>query len=195
MAGENAGASFLLQSCNLASDCWIQSISPLNLKCNLQANNELPEISQGTTAWGLGSSPGLFCSRKEGSRDLVLIYLLLLQQASQSPCETCIPNTPGTCMGNPHLCDFQHTSHVNASPAPPWLFSCALTSGMTVFWMIVAQALCISTEKESHLVQETAGAISHILAPKSSFDRGDALGKNRDWILRRTGIPESLTSF
>lgn len=47
MAGENAGASFPLQSCNPASDCCIQSISPLNLKWNLQANNELP---QGTTA-------------------------------------------------------------------------------------------------------------------------------------------------
>lgn len=112
IAGENAGATFPLQSCNPASDCCIQSIPPLNLKCNLQANNELPEISQGTTASGLCSSAGLFCSRSEGPRDLALICLLLLQQASQSRSETCIPNTPDQphqpliCMGSPHLFDF-----------------------------------------------------------------------------------------
>lgn len=189
------------QSCNPATDCCIQSISPLNLKCNLEANNELPKISQGTTASGLGSSPGLFCSRKEGSRDLVLIYLLLLQQATQSPCETSIPNTPGqphqpgTCLGSPHLCHFQHMSiHVNAALAPPWLFSWGLISGTTGSKTILAQALCTSTEKDPHLVQKpTELPLTHILSLKSSSP--DIPGKNREWIPRRIGVPESLASF
>lgn len=164
MAGENAGASFPLQSCNPASDCCIQSISLLNLKCNLQANKELPETSQGTIASCLGSSPGLFCFRKEGSR-----FSSISSCSNKSPCKTCIPNTPGqphrpgTSMGSPHLCDFQHISiHVNASPALPCLFSWGLISGMTGSKMILAQALCIPTGKELYLVQETTEVTSYL---------------------------------
>lgn len=49
MGGENAGPSFPLQSHNLA----LCEYFPLNLKCNLQANSELPEISQGAPLSGL----------------------------------------------------------------------------------------------------------------------------------------------
>lgn len=85
MGGENAGPSFPLQSHNLA----LYEYFPLNLKCNLQANSELPEISQGAPLSGLCWSPELFCPMNY----FALFYPPHLQQAGQCFHDICINKT------------------------------------------------------------------------------------------------------